>query len=139
MSRRTRRQRAQMTAIDQINMTPLLDLTFLLLIVFMITMPLLQYGTGVELPELNAGKLPEENFKTVTLTSKREYKYNDRTMTAGELQETLQLLMKNAPKTTVLVMADGKVNYSEVMTLLKLIKDSGFENASLVTNAESGK
>ena len=38
---RGRRKRRQMAAIDQINVTPLLDLTFLLLIVFMITMPLM--------------------------------------------------------------------------------------------------
>ena len=40
---RARRKRRQMAAIDQINVTPLLDLTFLLLIVFMITMPLMEY------------------------------------------------------------------------------------------------
>ena len=57
-----------MAAIDQINVTPLLDLTFLLLIVFMITMPLMEYGTNISPPEMNSDKLPEDNFKSVTLT-----------------------------------------------------------------------
>ena len=47
MSRR-RRNRTPMAAIDQINVTPLLDLTFLLLIVFMISMPLMEYGNLCE-------------------------------------------------------------------------------------------
>ena len=42
---RRKRGRAAMAAIDQINVTPLLDLTFILLIVFMISMPLMEYGT----------------------------------------------------------------------------------------------
>lgn len=59
---RRRKMRSQLDAIDQINVTPLLDLTFLLLIVFMITMPLMEYGTNISPPEMNSGKLPEENF-----------------------------------------------------------------------------
>ena len=65
---RRRRTRTPMAAIDQINVTPLLDLTFLLLIAFMITMPLMEYGTSINPPEMNSEKLPEENFISVTLT-----------------------------------------------------------------------
>ena len=48
---RKRRRLNQKGAIDEINVTPLLDLTFLLLIVFMISMPLMEYGTSVKPPE----------------------------------------------------------------------------------------
>ena len=64
--RKRKRSRSQMAAIDQINVTPLLDLTFLLLIVFMITMPLMEYGTNISPPEMNSDKLPTENFKSIT-------------------------------------------------------------------------
>ena len=50
-------------------MTPLIDLTFLLLIVFMITVPLLEYGVNVSPPELNATPLPEEDNIYVNLNS----------------------------------------------------------------------
>ena len=63
---RRRRNRTPMAAMDQINVTPLLDLTFLLLIAFMITMPLMEYGTNAaQPPEMNSEKLPEENFISV--------------------------------------------------------------------------
>ena len=62
MSRRKRRL-TQMTAIDQINVTPLLDLVFLLLIAFMLTMPLMEYGTSVNSPEMNAGALPQDKIR----------------------------------------------------------------------------
>ena len=57
-----RKHRTPMAAIDQINVTPLLDLTFLLLIAFMLTMPLMEYGTSVNPPEMNAKPLPEQQF-----------------------------------------------------------------------------
>ena len=66
---RRRRNRAQMVAIDQINVTPLLDLTFLLLIAFMITMPLMEYGTSIKAPKMNSDKLPENNYISITVTA----------------------------------------------------------------------
>jgi biopolymer transport protein ExbD len=46
-------------------MTPLIDLTFLLLVTFMITIPLMEYGVNVNPPEMNADKLPDENYKVI--------------------------------------------------------------------------
>ena len=92
---RGRRKRRQMAAIDQINVTPLLDLTFLLLIVFMITMPLMEYGTNISPPE-----------------------------------------KENAPKTQLLLRADGSRTYNDVIELMALIRHAGFDDVSLVTQAE---
>ena len=63
-----RRRRYEMKAMDQIDMTPLLDLTFLLLIVFMISMPLMEYGTKIEPPAMNSDELPLDNIKSVSIT-----------------------------------------------------------------------
>ena len=86
---RRKRSRSQMAAIDQINVTPLLDLTFLLLIVFMITMPLMEYGTSVNPPEMNADKLPETDFKSITLTKQGTIVFDRETVTKTELIELL--------------------------------------------------
>ena len=61
--KRHRRRSSNLGTIDQINMTPLIDLTFLLLIVFMITMPLVEYSMPVETPQMNASPMPEKNSK----------------------------------------------------------------------------
>ena len=63
MSRRRKRQLSQPAAMDQINVTPLLDLVFLLLIAFMLTMPLMEYGTSINSPEMNAGALPQDKIR----------------------------------------------------------------------------
>lgn len=133
---RGRRKRRQMAAIDQINVTPLLDLTFLLLIVFMITMPLMEYGTNISPPEMNSDKLPEDNFKSVTLTQNGTIEFDKEVVTREELTAYLTRLKENAPKTQLLLRADGSRTYNDVIELMALIRHAGFDDVSLVTQAE---
>ncbi len=133
---RRRRNRSEMVAIDQINVTPLLDLTFLLLIVFMITMPLMEYGTSINPPEMNADKLPEENFKSITLTRNGTILFDKETVSRQQLFALLAQLKATSPKTTVLLRADGERSYQEVIELLASIRNSGFGEVTLVTQAE---
>ena len=133
---RTRRKRRQMAAIDQINVTPLLDLTFLLLIVFMITMPLMEYGTNISPPEMNSDKLPEDNFKSVTLTKNGTIEFDKEVVTREELTAYLTRLKATAPKTQLLLRADGSRTYNDVIELMALIRHAGFDDVSLVTQAE---
>ena len=127
---RGRRKRRQMAAIDQINVTPLLDLTFLLLIVFMITMPLMEYGTNISPPEMNSDKLPEDSFKSVTIMLDKD------TVTREELPALLARLKESEPKTQLLLRADGSRTYNDVIELMALIRRAGFQDVSLVTQAE---
>ena len=133
---RGRRKRRQMAAIDQINVTPLLDLTFLLLIVFMITMPLMEYGTNISPPEMNSDKLPEDNFKSVTLTKNGTIEFDKEVVTREELTAYLTRLKATAPKTQLLLRADGSRTYNDVIELMALIRHAGFDDVSLVTQAE---
>ncbi len=135
-----KRRRSQLEAITEINMTPLLDLTFLLLIVFMMTMPLLEYGTSVKPPELNAAALPEQEFCNLSLKADGSLEYQKQSITREELIPLLQGLKSSSPDTVLLLRGDGGCTYDMVITLMKDIKNSGFTNISLVTQGErSGK
>ena len=125
-----------MAAIDQINVTPLLDLTFLLLIVFMIMLPLMEYGTNISPPEMNSDKLPEDNFKSVTLTKNGTIEFDKEVVTREELTAYLTRLKATAPKTQLLLRADGSRTYNDVIELMALIRHAGFDDVSLVTQAE---
>ena len=135
---RRRRNRAPMAAIDQINVTPLLDLTFLLLIAFMITMPLMEYGTNIASPpEMNSEKLPEENFITVSLTGKGTILLDKEAVSREELEKQLKSASMKTPRPQLLLKGDGARSYKEVIELLALVRASGFQDATLVTQAES--
>ncbi|MDD3885249.1 MAG: biopolymer transporter ExbD [Victivallaceae bacterium] len=135
--RSRRRPRSQMAAIDQINVTPLLDLTFLLLIVFMLTMPLMEYGTNVKPPEMNSDSLPDEDeVKAVNLTRDGTVEFDGRAVTLDELAVELRRLKAEEPKTALLLRADGEQRYVEVINLMSAIRGCGFDDVTLVTRAE---
>ena len=134
--RHSRRGRLQLAAMDQINVTPLLDLTFLLLIAFMITMPLMEYGTSIKAPEMNSDELPQENFKSVTLTKDGKIMLEDREVSETQLISELAELKKANPKTDLLLRADGARSYKDVIELMAKIRRSGFRDVTLVTQQE---
>ena len=137
--RHSRRGRLKLAAMDQINVTPLLDLTFLLLIAFMITMPLMEYGTGVKTPEMNSSDLPQDgSTKSVTLTGDNKIMLDDREVTRAQLIAELAELKKTGAKIDLLLRADGKCSYKAVIELMADIRRSGFTDVTLVTQAEGG-
>lgn len=131
-----RKHRQPMASFDQINVTPLLDLTFLLLIAFMLTMPLMEYGTSVTPPEMNAKKLPDKQFKSVTIGADGSLSYQKESVTREELLARLRDLKASEPETVVLLRCDSTREYGEVISLMRDIKNSGFTKISLVTQAE---
>ena len=131
-----RRRDSKMGTIDQINMTPLIDLTFLLLIVFMITMPLVEYRLPVETPQMNAAQMTEKNSKTVVLQKNGRINIDKTSMSTAEMITFFSNLKVSAPDTVILLKADGACSYDKVIELMRDIKGCGFENISLVTSKE---
>ena len=130
-----RKRRFQSSPFDQINMIPLIDITFFLLIIFLMMMPIIEYGTSVAPPELNSNPLPED-YKTVAIDKDGRLIFDKRVITQEQLLDELRKLKANSPKTTLLLRADGARSYKEVISLMKTIKNSGYKNISLVTQAE---
>ncbi len=129
--------RSQLDAIDQINITPLLDLTFMLLIVFMITTPLMENGIDVTPPTMNADKINTEKVtRNLTITRDGLLTYEKIKVTPAELLATLKTLQASDPDAVLLLRADGSRSYSEVIAVMDTIKKSGFKNIQLVTLSE---
>lgn len=131
------KHRSQLDAIDKIDMTPLIDLTFLLLIVFIITAPLIENAVDVSPPQMSTETpLPEDNAKVVTLNKRGDIVFENRAVSMDELLQSLSRLFAKNPKTSVLLRADGAQKYDRVIDVMKAIKNAGFKNISLVTEAE---
>ena len=140
--RHGRRGRRQLAAMDQINITPLLDLTFVLLIAFMLIMPPLVkvYGTGVEVPKMNSQDLSKDddkNLKSVTLTKDGKIRLDDEPMASEDmLCARIKQLKSENPNLKLLLCADGDNRYKKVIELMAKIRSSGFEEVTLVTQGE---
>lgn len=114
-----------------------MDLTFLLLIIFMIATPLLEYSIDVTPPELNADKIEQQDPETVNLLANGQIQYRRRVVSREELFGILQNLKTANPRAVLYLRADGNIPYRNVIELMKDIKNSGFTNISLITVAES--
>ncbi len=131
------KRRSQLSNIREINMTPLIDLTFLLLIVFMITVPLMEYGVDVSPPELNAQPLSEENNIYVNLNNQGQILISKQVVEPNMLTERLESMLKSRGKLTILLRADGSRPYVEIIDVMKAIKAAGIKDISLVTQGET--
>ena len=131
-----RKRRSQLDTIDEINMTPLMDLTFLLLIIFMIATPLLEYSIDVSPPEMNADKIEDKKSETVNLLANGQVNYRGQIVNRENLFDILKNLKQTSPKTMLFLRADGDISYRKVIAFMTEIKNSGFSNISLITVAE---
>ncbi len=122
--------------ISEINMTPLMDLTFILLITFIITFPLIEQGIPVNLPKGSAADLDNPNTINITIDAQGVLFMDDDIVSTeiliGEMQRTGEL----APDTTVYVRADESIDYGSVAAVMKILHDAGIEKLALVTQPD---
>lgn len=134
MARRTPLSRRRQ--ISEINMTPLMDLTFLLLITFMITFPLIEQGIPVRLPKGKTTELDQANTFSITLNKQGEIYFDD-ILTSPELLETdLKAKAEADPDVTIMVRADEALAYGKVAAVLRMMHDAGISRMALVTDPQ---
>ena len=134
MARRTALSRNRI--ISEINMTPLIDLTFLLLITFIITFPLIEQGIPVRLPKGKASELDQANTFTITLNDKAEIFFDEVPTGAEALAAELKAKAAENPDVTILVRADEEIAYGKVVAILRLMHDADISRMALVTSPE---
>ena len=103
-------------------MTSLIDLTFLLLVTFIVTLPALEQGISIMLPQAKTDELPTKNKKANVITARYPtgYFFNDRPITLDELEEKLKALVAEDPDVPVLVRGDERLEYGTVMDVVEV-------------------
>jgi len=122
--------------ISEINLTPLIDLTFLLLITFVITFPLVQNGIPMKLPRGKASELPATSKRAISIDIGGAIYLDDKTCTMAALTDAMQTLGRTKPDTTILVRADEGVAYGKVAQVLRILHESRLTRMALVTQVE---
>lgn len=115
------------------NMTPLIDLTFLLLITFIITFPMLEQGISVKLPRGKAENIEQSKSQSITVNVNGEIFLNNRPVSHGELESELKSIAERDPDAPVLVRCDERVGYGELVKTLKIIRACKITRMALVT------
>lgn len=136
MSLRSRRKHKGRTegAKANIDMNSLIDLTFLLLVTFILTIPALEQGISIMLPRAKTDTLPNKNNKANTITVSQTGTFlNNAPVTLEALEQDLLAKVKADPDVPVLVRGDERLTYGAVMDVVKLVYKCKVRKMALVT------
>ena len=125
--------------ISEINVTSLVDVTMVLLIIFMITAPLLRSGIEVELPKSKADDLKPYEGVVITLTREGAIKLNDETAKLENFEVKLLKIYAASSRKMVMLQADKEVPYGKVIQIMDRIKGAGINNLGLIVQPEKEK
>jgi biopolymer transport protein TolR len=119
-----------------INIAPLVDVCLVLLIIFMVITPMLQKGVAVQLPQSNnPDKKPEggkQKLISVKWSSPPVYYLESKPVTKQDMQTQLDELFQRAPQTDLVIKADQRLKYGDVKEVMRITKESGFQNVGLI-------
>ena len=130
------RRRFETKCYDEINITPLMDTVFFLLIIFMITAPLLEYSFDVTPPAMKAGKLKVNEYsKVININKQGQIEFEKKVIPVESLLNRLRDLKrgKNGSRIKLFLRADQELKYGKVITVLRAIRQAGHTDIALVT------
>ncbi len=118
----------------EINMTPLVDVMLVLLIVFMITIPVMQHAVKVDLPQASSQRndVKPESIN-VSISANGQVFWNSSPIDLNTLSIYAQTAAKKSPQPEVQLKADKNVRYESVAQVLSTAKRSGLTKIGFVT------
>ncbi len=120
----------------ELNITPLIDVMLVLLAILMVTAPTMVYEEIIQLPKGSKSTQQNKNSKIEIRITKDKYIFIQKKQYQYDtFQDQFVLYSQSYPKDTpVIISADERILYQDVMFLLKTIKIAGFSQVSLSTN-----
>ncbi|MGZ5071327.1 MAG: protein TolR [Methylobacter sp.] len=125
----------------EINVVPYIDVTLVLLIIFMITTPMLQTGVQVELPQAESATVESEadNLPVVIAINEQGQYFitiddkEPEIVQPEEVEGRVMAVLSKKPKTQVLIGAYKGIDYGTVVTLMADLKNAGVSSVGLMT------
>ena len=130
-------QRSALVTLSEINITPLLDLAFVLLIIFVITTPLLEKGLELSLPKTSGQadnkQLDPRDIRIVEITPQGGYVLNKRPLKLDQLITQLTQDFRSNPNLVVYIRGDKDSRLEATALLLDACQRNGITRYSLRT------
>ena len=134
-------QRTNLTTLSEINITPLLDLAFVLLIIFMITTPLLENSVNLIIPSSGATNAPvkQGQVQTISIDRREAIKINDKSVTATDLVARLAEMKRTNPDVAVVIRPDRDLPVQKLISLMDALQRAQISKVGIATKAETNK
>jgi biopolymer transport protein ExbD len=123
---------------NEINVTPMVDVMLVLLIIFIITVPVMQHSVNIALPQ--ATSTPEDaKPQTIRLTvdAHGNYFWNDQPVADADLQPRLEAAAAREPQPELHLRGDKDARYERVAQALAAAQRSGLHKVGFVTEPKA--
>lgn len=123
---------------NEINVVPYIDVMLVLLIIFMVTAPLMNLGTDINLPDSSARALeaPEDPLVISVYADGALgllLEGENRSVTRGDLSTRLRAINNQNPNAAVLINGDATASYQQIMQALDAVNEAGITRVSLIS------
>ncbi|MDH5804513.1 MAG: biopolymer transporter ExbD [Gemmatimonadota bacterium] len=122
-----------------INVTSLVDVAFVLLIIFMITAPIMQGGVDVQLPRTDAQPIQPRDGMIISIDREGTIFVDDDPLTYDEFRTTFRAIVERQNPNGVYLRGDGRAPWADVARVLAVIRSSGVEGLGVITEPESSR
>ncbi|AIQ88682.1 MULTISPECIES: ExbD/TolR family protein [Methylobacterium] len=135
--KRRRRRGRRGGPINEINMTPFIDVVLVLLIIFMVAAPMMTVGVPLDLPQSKASPL-NSDVKPITLSIRQtgQVFLGEDELTDDTIVPKLMETAKTGTEERVFVRGDKRVDYGRVAQVMAIVTGGGFKKVALVTEPE---
>lgn len=127
--------KGQHSSLNELNITPLLDLAFVLLVIFIITTPQLSNDLEMNLPSPKKNQPPPKppKINRILVETSGRISFNEQPMELPALKQTLVALKAGDPDTSVVVRGSADVDYQRVVSVLDILQQADITKVGLAT------
>ena len=138
MGKFSTRGQGHLRAVTEINLASLIDLTFLLLIVFIVTAPVLEFQTDVTPPEMDTKERIRDDRDPLIININREglVSFKREVMPLEVLAAKLMEIRLKRPDAAAIIRADGERPYRQIIEIMRTIRRAGIYEIKLATQPE---
>ena len=131
-------QRQSLSSLSEINITPLLDLAFVLLIIFMITTPLLENSMSLIIPSSGAKTPPVASgqVQTISIDRNEAIRFNNQVVDLDSLVAQLSEIKRANPGVAVVIRPDRDLPVQKLITLMDALQRAQITKVGIATRAE---
>jgi len=134
-------QRQSLSTLSEINVTPLLDLAFVLLIIFMITTPLLESSMNLVIPSSGAKNPPinRSQVQTVSIDRTDTIRFNNQVLDLETLTARLTELRAANPDVAIVIRPDRELPVQKLIALMDAVQRAGITKVGIATKATTNQ
>ncbi len=127
-------RRRRMGGMNEINVTPLIDVMLVLLVIFMVTAPLLTTGVQVDLPKVKSAPMQTDDSKMLVIVTADEHVYLGKDEITAAVEDRLKTNARLQEEKELYVQADENVKYGVVLRVMAAARSAGVEKLGMVTD-----